>query len=298
MTDSVSPRASVVVPAHNEGSVIVACLKALLDDAHPGEFEVVVVSNGSTDDTVTKAEAVLGACAASAVVSIPESSKIAALNRGDSLCSVYPRIYVDADIRMSTRALRNLVDVLRDTETARVAAPSIAVDTSRSSFAVRSYFRVWLALPYVTAGLIGSGVYAVNAAGGKRIGIFPDTLNDDAYVRGMFGHNERFTSQGHFIATAPANARYLVRRRARVEVGNRAVQKLVEGAGSSSSVASVVRTRSVSSLLSLDGAVYAAITIAAKVLARYRRARGTQGQWSTDTSSRESMPLPTRVMPS
>ena len=51
-----APRFSVVVPAHNEAEHIEACLGALTAlDASPGDVEVIVVDNGSTDDTRERA---------------------------------------------------------------------------------------------------------------------------------------------------------------------------------------------------------------------------------------------------
>lgn len=46
-----SPRVSVVVPALNEALFLPDCLKALALQEYVGEFEVIVVDNGSTDAT-------------------------------------------------------------------------------------------------------------------------------------------------------------------------------------------------------------------------------------------------------
>src|SRR3954453_3171433 len=89
--------ASVVIPAHDEASVIGRCLRALLAGAEPGELEVIVVCNGCHDDTA----AVARAHAPDAVVlELPAPSKPAALNAGDAEATRFPRIYLDADVEV------------------------------------------------------------------------------------------------------------------------------------------------------------------------------------------------------
>ncbi len=46
---------SVIIPAHDEGSVIARTLEAMTNGAAPGELDVIVVCNGCTDDTAAVA---------------------------------------------------------------------------------------------------------------------------------------------------------------------------------------------------------------------------------------------------
>lgn len=46
-----APRFSVVVPAHNEARFIGSCLESLLTQDFPGDVEIIVVDNNSTDGT-------------------------------------------------------------------------------------------------------------------------------------------------------------------------------------------------------------------------------------------------------
>jgi cellulose synthase/poly-beta-1,6-N-acetylglucosamine synthase-like glycosyltransferase len=55
----VLPPVSVILPAFNEAAGIVASVRAILGSRHP-DFEVVVVSDGSTDDTVDRLVAAFG----------------------------------------------------------------------------------------------------------------------------------------------------------------------------------------------------------------------------------------------
>ncbi len=48
------PRVSAIVPAHNEGEYIQSTIESLLEDTYPNK-EIVVVDDGSTDDTYLKA---------------------------------------------------------------------------------------------------------------------------------------------------------------------------------------------------------------------------------------------------
>src|SRR5690242_7161518 len=74
------PVPSVVIPAHNEATVIGRLLAGLLADAQPGEFDVIVVPNGCTDGTAAVAEKFGSAVT---VVSTDIPSKYQALRLGD-----------------------------------------------------------------------------------------------------------------------------------------------------------------------------------------------------------------------
>src|SRR3954452_8210976 len=114
-----TPRASIVIPAHDEAAVIGRLLTALTTGAEPGELAIVVACNGCTDDTAAIAATFPGVT----VVDLPEPSKTAALNAGDDAAGdVFPRLYVDADILVDLAAVRAVADVL-DTDVPRAAAP-------------------------------------------------------------------------------------------------------------------------------------------------------------------------------
>ncbi|MDQ1577463.1 MAG: hypothetical protein QOE21_150, partial [Microbacteriaceae bacterium] len=88
---------SVIIPAHNEASVIERTLRPLADVANRGQLEVVVVCNGCTDETAELARNFTGVT----VVEIDEASKSLALNVGDEAATVWPRMYLDADVEIS-----------------------------------------------------------------------------------------------------------------------------------------------------------------------------------------------------
>lgn len=223
------PVASVIVPAHNEQEAIAGTLDALLAGAHDGEFDVVVVCNGCVDRTAEIARGVPGV----RVEEIAAASKIQALRHGDACTAVFPRIYLDGDVRLSTDAARALVATLDDPRYL-VAGLRGALDLTASSGAVRRYMRFRQRLPVFQHGIIGAGVYALSAQGRQRFGSWPDVLGDDQFVFRMFAPHERATVAGHRTRVeAPPDLATLVRRGVRVRRGN---QQLTRGGGGSQAV--------------------------------------------------------------
>ncbi|MEA5388461.1 glycosyltransferase [Haloarculaceae archaeon H-GB11] len=52
MTDTDGPRVSIVVTAHNYGTYLTDCLDSAIDQTYAtDQYEIVVVDDGSTDDT-------------------------------------------------------------------------------------------------------------------------------------------------------------------------------------------------------------------------------------------------------
>jgi glycosyltransferase involved in cell wall biosynthesis len=207
---------SVVIPAHNEESVIGRCLAALLDRTSPGEVEVIVVCNGCEDRTAAVARG-FGSCVR--VIETEVASKSEALNLGDQQARSFPRFYVDADVVLRWPAVRAVADVLERGD-ALVAAPRLAVAVDGRPWAVRAYYEIWTRLPYHAEGTIGSGVYALSALGRSRFERFPTIVSDDGYIRLLFPPEKRITVQSHtFEITPPRSLRALIDIKTRSQKG-------------------------------------------------------------------------------
>lgn len=180
---------SIVIPAHNEGSVIARTLSQWITALASEEVGVVVVCNGCTDDTAAIAR---GFEPAVRVVESEIASKAHALNLGDQMSSGFPRIYVDADILISIDAIRALARRLAQGDVLAVA-PTAHINLTGCSWLIRKYYDIRARLPSSREGIGGSGVYALSEAGRMRFGKFPDITADDTYVRLQFGMNERET---------------------------------------------------------------------------------------------------------
>lgn len=219
------PLVSVVVPAHNEETVVGECLQALVRGTRARALDLVVVCNGCTDATADVAAAVGGAVH---VLSIPKASKIAALNAGDERASHFPRFYVDADIIPGDGVIDALADAL-DSGPALIVAPAVRYDASASSWPVRSYLRIWSQLPSVKNDVVGRGMYALSRAARERFASFPEVLGDDHYIRDLVSPAERRVVESvSNTVVLPHSYSDLLRRKIRVHAGNRALDRADE----------------------------------------------------------------------
>ncbi len=272
------PIASIVIPAHNEQAVIARTLTTLLAGAYNGEFEVVVVCNGCTDSTASVSETF--ADRGVRTLSIETPSKIAALNAGDQAVSIFPRVYLDADVRVSTESIRKLVATLNTG--ALAAAPRAQLDLNDCSMLVRAYFSVWSRLGHVNRGL-GSGVYALSAQGRERFAEFPDVLADDFYVYCLVGGENRVSpSDAYSIVDQPRTLSDLAKRRLRIEKGNAELRR--QGLTASAGGAGLVDVVRKEPRLLPNAALYAGLHAWARQ--RVSRMSVTEVGWQRAESSR------------
>lgn len=279
------PRASIIIPAYNEERVIRRCLRALLDNAVPGEFDIIVVCNGCSDDTEAMARREERGVR---VFAIEEASKTGALNFGDRVAKAFPRVYLDADLEVSGKAVRSLITTLNQTQ--RLAAIGFMdVDLRERMTVVRRFYELWMLHPYLRAGKFG-GIYALSREGCLQRGIYPDIIADDTFVRECFAPEECVAVPAcRFRVFPPHTLGGIVRIRSRCHLGNlqlrdrvnRNAQSLYRGCAEwACRVACRPQTW-------IWLPVYLAVNVAARVRAAslYRRRRY---EWLRDESSRDA----------
>jgi glycosyltransferase involved in cell wall biosynthesis len=291
------PSASVVIPAHNEGSVIERCLTALFTGIDPGDtsLDVVVVCNGCRDDTAARTRS---SGYPVRVLELPVASKSAALRAGDAAALALPRLYLDADVSMSGAAALKVVQRLNNG--AMAARPPVVYDWSRSSLPVRRYYRARSRLPAVLDCLWGAGVYGLSATGRDRFHEFPDVVADDLWIDSQFDRHEvEIVDCDPVIVTVPRRSRDLLRvlrrtyrgkaeNRQRAASGNRARQTTF------SVLRDLVRLAVADPSAALDGAAYAWFAVAARLAVRLGDATpggADKQRWERDDSSRSGCPL-------
>lgn len=263
---------SVVIPAHNEAKVI----GRLLDGLLPGEFDVVVVANGCTDDTVEVARSY-----GVRILTTPVPSKREALRLGDEAARGYPRLYVDADIELGAADVRALAGAL--TGGLLAAAPERALALADRPWTVRAYYAIWVRLPHVRGGLFGRGVIAVSEAGNERIRALPPVMADDLAASLAFSADERaIVSEARAVIQTPRTFADLMRRRVRAMTS---VAEL-ESAGDRTGPRDLARIVAREPWLAGAAAVFVLVAL----LARRRAARairaGDYTTWLRDESSR------------
>ncbi|WP_411732510.1 WecB/TagA/CpsF family glycosyltransferase [Paeniglutamicibacter sp.] len=180
------PPGVVIVPAHNESSVIARTLEPLAELAASGAIEVIVACNGCTDETAKIARGFPGV----KVIESDIPSKVAALNLADSKTMIFPRLYLDADISITPSALRMTFDYLARPE-ALSARPAFEYDASGASWPVRAFYRARRRLPATNQALWGAGAYGMSESGRQRFASFPELTADDLYVDGLFTPEEK-----------------------------------------------------------------------------------------------------------
>ncbi|MFR9780515.1 glycosyltransferase [Micromonospora sp. MS34] len=277
---------SIVVAAHNECAVIGRCLDALLAEATPGEFDVTVVANGCTDGTAAIAAARPGV----RVIELAEAGKPAALDAGDEAARGFPRIYLDADVVLSTQGVRAIAAALDGPHLAATVRREL--DLTGRPMLVRAYFGIHRHLPVFRDGLFGRGVVGLAEAGRRRFARFPALVADDLFLDSLFGAAEKcqVDTVSSRVAT-PRRTRDLVRRLSRVRGGNSAMRAAADQGQVGATVRPPARLSWLRDVvlprpwLAPAAICYVAITVLAALSARRDRT-GAAG-WARDDSSRQ-----------
>jgi glycosyltransferase involved in cell wall biosynthesis len=145
---------SIVIPAYNEVARLGTTLPALLDATDPDEIEIIVVDDGSSDDTFTVANELLGDRPRAITLRLEQNTgKGAAVRAGMLRASGDALVYMDADLATDLEDLKPLVVALDD---AGVAIGSRVIEGSRVIGGTRmraTMARVWSSMVRALTGL-------------------------------------------------------------------------------------------------------------------------------------------------
>ncbi len=220
---------SVIIAAHNEEGYIADCLDAIVtQDEAAGRVEVIVAANACTDRTgaiVSEfGKQFSGRGWRLVLLNIKKPGKLNALNLADQETTGASRLYLDADVRCDPELLGQLRHALSRPYPV-YATGTLKVALSKTWIS-RCYSRFWIRLPFVQAGAVGAGLFAVNDAGRKRWGKFPDIISDDTFVRLSFRPSERVEVPARYHWPMVEGVRNLVRVRRRQDAGVDEIRRL------------------------------------------------------------------------
>lgn len=279
------PAGSVVIPAHNEASVIARTLDGLRPALESGRVEVIVACNACTDRTAEIASQYPGV----RVLDLPEPGKARALNAADAVASRWPRVYLDADIEVPPAALAAILTELGRGEFL-AGRPDFRYDTSGCDPLVAAYYRARVRIPSNRQALWGAGCYAMTEEGHRLLGSFPEGAADDFYVDAAFAPGHKVLLGGPAVVVRPP------RTSASLVATLHRIYRAPASSGGASAPMRTFRGLAASvrgPLSALDAAVYASFALAGR--RQPGGARGAHGAppgaaalvWERDESSRQ-----------
>ncbi len=125
------PRVTIIVPCYNEGTVVQSSIRSLLELDYPN-YEILVVDDGSSDDTYAKASSLAGTHGRTEVrvVTKPNGGKSRALNLGIRAARGSIVLCMDGDSRLTSDTVREGVKHFRDPSIGAVAGNVKVVNRS------------------------------------------------------------------------------------------------------------------------------------------------------------------------
>ncbi|MGH9774138.1 MAG: glycosyltransferase [Candidatus Acidiferrales bacterium] len=137
------PRVSVLIPAYNEEAVIEDTVAAALATEYP-DLEVIVMDDGSADDTSDCVRTAFGRDPRVRLFRQPNRGKPAALNHALAEATGEVIVTIDADTQVDRDAIRLLVRHFADSRVAAVAGNVKVMNRNR-------WLTRWQALEYITS---------------------------------------------------------------------------------------------------------------------------------------------------
>jgi cellulose synthase/poly-beta-1,6-N-acetylglucosamine synthase-like glycosyltransferase len=275
-------RATILIPAHNEAEVIGRTLWYLSRALPLGQMRVIVIANGCTDATATRARAALPQAT---VIETDRPGKCHALNLGHAEAAKdAPIVCLDADLDVTAEAISGLLAPLEN-GTALAACGQMDVDTSGVAPAVRVFYEGWRTNPYFARGKFG-GLFALSPEGAARVFPLPEITADDEYIRRSFAPGEiAFVPGCRFVARAPRTLASLVRVRRRSLRGAREVARMGKASPERGSARSMIlrALRTPADLLPVT--VFLGVSVWVRVSLIFDRATGAS-RWERDLTTR------------
>jgi poly-beta-1,6-N-acetyl-D-glucosamine synthase len=223
-----SPALTVLVAAYNEQRNVARVLSYVLEQDYPGELTVMLIDDGSGDETAAIAQSVAGLDGRLRVLHVPHGGKAAALDAGLQATTTPLVATIDADTLLMPSALKRIVArmLLSPSDTLAVAG-GVMVQNSRDG--VVSAAQTWDYLlgigsikrqqALLQATLVAQGAFSVyDAAALRAVGGWPDCIGEDIVMTwALLEKGGRTTYEPTAVAftEVPVTLRQLARQRHR-----------------------------------------------------------------------------------
>jgi poly-beta-1,6 N-acetyl-D-glucosamine synthase len=115
------PAVSVLIAAYNEGKVIAKTVQSILSSEYAGELEVIVVDDGSKDETAEECQRLAASDPRVRALFQVNAGKSAALRRALAAARHEVVVFLDADTLFDAATIRRLVEQLADESVGAVA---------------------------------------------------------------------------------------------------------------------------------------------------------------------------------
>jgi len=225
-----APPISVIIAAYNEEKVIAATLRAVTDTSYIGDFEVLVIDDGSKDQTVREIEKAAFVNRRIRLIKQPNRGKSEALRTGVAEAKHDTFVFLDADTHFDRQTFEALVKPLSDPKVGAVSGHA-KVGNLRTFIARcqsleyicgfnldRRAYAQWNCITVVPGAVSAIRRQALSDAGGFCL----DTLAEDTDLTLCLhkcGYRVEYAPNAIAWTEAPETARALMRQRFRWAFG-------------------------------------------------------------------------------
>ncbi|NCV84702.1 MAG: glycosyltransferase family 2 protein [Oxalobacteraceae bacterium] len=223
------PGVSILVAAYNEQDNIVSTIESIAQQHYPGALEVIVVNDGSRDNTAELVKQQLPHHAWLRLLDLPKNiGKARALNEALTQVSHAITITVDADSWLFRDALQSIVErYTQDPPSTRAVAGGVMVRNSRETWMTRAqewdYFQGIAAIKRVQSlyqgTMVAQGAFSLyDTATLREIGGWPDCIGEDIVLSWSIlkaGHRIGYCEDALLFTNAPTTLLQFARQRKR-----------------------------------------------------------------------------------
>jgi cellulose synthase/poly-beta-1,6-N-acetylglucosamine synthase-like glycosyltransferase len=225
-----TPKVSIVLPAYNEGKYIAECLETITELDYPkNSLEVIVVDDGSTDDTFKIAKSFEQKSSLIKAYTKKNGGKGAALNFGIKMASGELVATMDADSYLTKNVLKELVPYFDD-PLVMAATPAVKIRESNSILKELQrveYMMILFSrklLSYIDSVPVTPGPFSIfRSSVFEKIGYFDEhnLVEDQEIALRIQAHNFKIKSSltAEVLTEPPENLPDLVKQRVRWQRG-------------------------------------------------------------------------------